>query len=354
MEGVLDTACFTIVQLVTAFLWLAVLTCPDKQLNYLFVKYLFNEDLVESFVSGLTFAPGLFQVLESKTPPTIAFFKTLAIIDGKYWGVYAIVLEKPGCIPLIYIGSGTHAESGIKTRMRCYDILYLIPLYMLNAMQDGYVITHKGYLCWMPIPSAINVPSARVKLVAVEGLFTFALWTLRAKTKYGYGMSHLCLWDREKLPYEGLCSHNTFSEGPLSGHDLTEAELLEKEAMYKKKKLESTHRYQAANPEKVKDTQKRVTKKAKDQKRYVCRVCKTIYGNNPDLQRHLETDRHAGRVVIVEKMLWGTFVEPELWCGTCLTSFTRKESKAEHLEGKRHATQVKLVAEWLLEDANIS
>lgn len=69
------------------------------------------EQLLSS--TSLASAPGLFEVLQASTPPTVSYFKSLPTDCKKLWAVYLLVLEKLSCRPKIYIGSGTDAKSGI-------------------------------------------------------------------------------------------------------------------------------------------------------------------------------------------------------------------------------------------------
>jgi hypothetical protein len=62
-----------------------------------------------------TFAPGLLEVLNSQTPPTIAYFKSLPLQTVRLWARYVLVPENAGSRPKIYIGCDTESRSGIST-----------------------------------------------------------------------------------------------------------------------------------------------------------------------------------------------------------------------------------------------
>lgn len=55
----------------------------------------------------ISFAPGLFDVLRSKAPPTAAFFRSLPLLREDLFAVYPILLEKTGHEPKNYIINGT-------------------------------------------------------------------------------------------------------------------------------------------------------------------------------------------------------------------------------------------------------
>ena len=56
-------------------------------------------------------------------------------------------------------------------------------------------------------PSAVDVPVLRALFVALEAIFAFVFWAIKAKREYGHGLAHICPWDRGTLEYDGLCSH---------------------------------------------------------------------------------------------------------------------------------------------------
>jgi len=152
-----------------------MLTTPTKQKHAIFGNVLSSRGVLESVMStlGVTFAPGLFEFIKGTAPPTIAYFKTLPTACHRRWAVYLLVLEKQGCRPKIYVGSGTEARSGVSIRLDNYDKDVLVAAHVVKAFEDGYKITHKGLLCWADIPTAAMVPVARVLFVAMEAAFTF-------------------------------------------------------------------------------------------------------------------------------------------------------------------------------------
>jgi hypothetical protein len=91
------------------------------------------------------------------------------------WGVYAVVLEKAGCRPILYIGSGTNSSFGVGARFQHYDEGGHLPQYVSKALFDGFEITHKGLLCWIPMPIPAAVPSWRLLVCALEASIRAAM-----------------------------------------------------------------------------------------------------------------------------------------------------------------------------------
>jgi hypothetical protein len=72
----------------------------------------------------LSLAPGLMEVLRSPSPPSVAFLKGLPDCNKgsqpRQWAIYVLVFEKPGCQPLVYVGSGTDAKNRVRCRFSGY------------------------------------------------------------------------------------------------------------------------------------------------------------------------------------------------------------------------------------------
>jgi hypothetical protein len=122
------------------------------------------------------FAHGLLDVLKSGTP-TISYFKMLPLHLDKLWAVYLLDLEKAGHRPRIYVGSGTAQDTGVRSRMSCYDRRSRtgiptdgIPWHVEKSLQEGYAITPKGLLAWTSLPLASEMctpllrPCTRMRL----------------------------------------------------------------------------------------------------------------------------------------------------------------------------------------------
>jgi hypothetical protein len=52
--------------------------------------------------ASLSFCPGLLDAIQAAGPPAVSFFQNTPTHGRRRWGVYCLVLEKPGHIPLIY------------------------------------------------------------------------------------------------------------------------------------------------------------------------------------------------------------------------------------------------------------
>jgi hypothetical protein len=104
-----------------------------------------------------------------------------------------LALEKPFCVPRVYIGSGTTATIGVSHRMSTYTNLQVLPKYVAAALNEGYTITHKGLLLWAPIPSAADVPLLRAMFILLEATLTVVFWVVMSKIG---GWRLFCPWNR--------------------------------------------------------------------------------------------------------------------------------------------------------------
>ena len=181
------------------------------------------EQLLSS--ASLTFAPGLWKALYASTPPTVRYFKELNTNYKKRWAVYLLVLEKRSSRPTIYIGSGTNVKGGVSARPDQYDKGIYVPMRVARAMEDGYVIVHKGLLCSVPVPATAMVPILWVLFTALETTFTFIFRALFSKKDFGYGIVDICLWARDSLEYNSLYSYSPLMELPTGDHILSVEEL---------------------------------------------------------------------------------------------------------------------------------
>lgn len=138
-----------------------------------------NEQAILSLVQlcPFQFAEGLLDVLQSRTPPTIQYFKSLPLIAGKFWAVYVLVLEKAGQRARVYVGSGRDFSKGYLRRMETYDKRSAggrpdgIPALVEEALQDGFAITHKATLAWTPIPLTSEKSALHGLLLLIETFF---------------------------------------------------------------------------------------------------------------------------------------------------------------------------------------
>ena len=93
---------------------------PANLKNPIFATVLSAEDVPEQLLLDclVSFAPGLLDAVQATTLPTIGFFKNLPTDFKGLWAVYVLVLEKAGCRPMIYIGSGTERDRGVALRLQ--------------------------------------------------------------------------------------------------------------------------------------------------------------------------------------------------------------------------------------------
>ncbi len=282
----------------------AMLSGTDRaQKNLTLDKEFTSQDAMQSVMhsAGFEWAPGLLECLQSDTPPTIDWFKTLPM-HYSTWGVYVLVLEKDGESPRLYTSSGTSADIGVRKRMDVYDLrmellrLQLvdnsiedkpnskIPRFVEDSLAEGFIITSKGLLGWTPIPRPSEVWSLRCFVLVLEATFSMAFWTM--KSRKDYRMPHLSPWLLEAFTYEGLCSHFSINESiagtPTSGtpeeiNELAEERRVSKQALYIANKGPGVH---AANTKQYGDS-------ALEEQRYRCNVCDLIFRSNAKLQEHL-------------------------------------------------------------------
>ncbi|KAL2030755.1 hypothetical protein VTO58DRAFT_108109 [Aureobasidium pullulans] len=294
-------------------IWSLLSLTPPALKNPVFAMVLSSQKYVEQLMvdSLLRFAPGLLDAVHSKFPPLLAFFKSLPCpSDLILWAVYVLVLEKARCWFRIYVGSATDKKKGAKRRFQTYDDLApgTLPVYVQQAIDDGYTITHKGLLCWSPIPE----PSVRYVLrclyLVIEAAFAVVLWAMKSRTK-DYGLPHLCSWDTyDIIPYNGCCSHSSLTESPKGQTDgLTseqidalEASLLAKQAAAKKARYDG---HKASDPEAFKATRAQYAEAAKQHRlqnkltgRFACDTCGSTFGQQSELDFHNDCPKHIHAV----------------------------------------------------------
>ncbi len=138
--------------------------------------------------------------------------------------VYALLLEKRGCQTKLYFGSATKSQLGLYARLQEYDRGSHWPRLVQHAVDQGYAISHRGLLCWAPLPTAGQVPSARVRFVAVGAVFC-SMFFAAAETKLGALWTVFLPWRREIVAWLPLCTHTPLLERPQGVHDMTPEQL---------------------------------------------------------------------------------------------------------------------------------
>jgi hypothetical protein len=231
-------------------------------------------------------------------------------------------------------------------------------MYIKKALDEGYTIVHQGLLCWISIPTASLQPKLRLLFLALEATFAYVFWAMRTVTK-DYGMAHICLWDRDTLEYDGCCSHCSLNEGIRADFELS-TEQLEAQAFQKKeirtgkqadrnsnyhhRQMETNHaeyleenlarvvKYQAKDPEKIRNMARDNRANHRVNKTYSCELCKTACQSKSDLDIHLETRSHKKRANDLatkpHKCLPGNYGTDKL------------SNMNDHLKSKRHLKNV--------------
>lgn len=74
------------------------------------------------------------------------------------------------------------------------------------ALDNGYILTHMGYLAWLPLPTRYLAFPLRIIVLVLEATFTFFLWSIISRAKE-YGMPVIRPWPKGQMEYDGLCTH---------------------------------------------------------------------------------------------------------------------------------------------------
>lgn len=173
----------------------------------------------DAFVSasasaGFLFCPGLLDVIQSAAPEE-SWFKSVSLnifadlddIPYKSWGIYIHVFIKPGYEPLIYIGSATASQMGIRACFKDYRLLHSVSQEVLNAVKEGDQLDHTVILGHCPIPQPADRPLIRGVCLALETVFSAIFGSMFSKTAdYGHLEAH-SVWDPEELPWGGGAMH---------------------------------------------------------------------------------------------------------------------------------------------------
>jgi hypothetical protein len=345
----------TLLQFIMIATWTCLLETPNKNKNSLFVRFFQSREDVENILSTLSmsFAPGLFEVLVCTTPPLFDFFKTLPTPTTKCWAVYAISLEKDDSRPRLYVGVATEHSSGVYHRFKQYDLGCQVPAYVQAALDEGYIVVHKGLLCWVPIPTAGSVPMTRLVFYALEATFAFMFWALYGdKTQH---MSHLCLWDNTELEYDGCCSHSSLQDPIRGNFDLSADELeaihaerkrLDRQrhavisrnwhykqmetnyADYMDRAVERTRRSMAKHPDRANANRILRKQKALNEETYACKRCNVNLKDAESWRHHLQTAKHRGQKY--------TEADRTFKCKPCKKSYPTKTGLTSHKLSRGH------------------
>lgn len=339
--------------------WNCLCDTPFMGKNVLFARFFTSLDMLTEIASAasLCFAPGLLDVVQAAAPPSITFFKSLPTDTFQRWAIYALVLEKDGCRPRLYIGSATNLTGGVRARLKQYDDGFLIPEYVQKSLDEGFVIEHKGLLCWISIPTASMAPIRRLLFFALEATFSFLFWAMKARLG-DYSMGHICLWGRFDMEYTGLCSHCCLNEAIIGDFDMTaeqlEAQAADKEAErvalkaenatnwhhkqmetnyadYMEDSLARVQKSRANNPGRDAKIQAARSQKAREEDTFPCTDCNLSYGKKQNLDIHLASERHR-RKVNGEQL--------EFYCDDCDLGYHNKSNLTRHNKSEKHKDNV--------------
>ncbi|KAM0391007.1 hypothetical protein ACHAQC_007186 [Fusarium culmorum] len=351
---------------ITEFIMILVWTCLANAsyhtTNILYAKFFTSLELITQLAheSGLQFAPGLLDIVQAPLPVTIRVFKSLPAPQLGQWGVYVIVLKKHGHRPKVYVGSGT-SKYGVHTRLNLYTngLTYRLPVGIVAAMEDGWMITHQGLLCWILMPAPALFPLNRLLFLALEATFGFAFWAMDSNRQY-VAMDKVCLWHPSDLEYDGICSHSALSESVRADFDLTEEELTahaaerEKRARelhainganwhyaqmaynydeYSSVAYEKNLRHRAEHPRRHTAQNAKYRSQAVIEKRYRCEECDISYTSMAILTRHYKTDKHKDRLL-------GLNNSHPFRCYVCNSTYPSFVNLCVHNESKTHKKNV--------------
>lgn len=270
------------------------------------------------------------------------------------------MLEKDGERTRIYIGSGTNSDTGLRYRWTQYDNKVVLPSGLVKAFADGFEITHKGLLCWIPMPKPAKVLMFRLLFLALECFFTYVFWTMRPDT-HDDGMRYICPWMASSIEYDSVDSHGSLVDHPQGDFDLTEEQLEAQaevaEAKFRLNKANCATNYhfkqmaenydeyignaidrkmksRALHPELDAIAQKTREDKNKADKKYHCSDCNLSYGRQNVLDDHYDTEKH-------KRMLKANRVGNANKCHLCNMPFARPNSLSRHRkESQLHARNV--------------
>ncbi|KAH7073806.1 hypothetical protein BKA63DRAFT_40801 [Paraphoma chrysanthemicola] len=308
---------------------------------------------------GCVFDASLLPILCSGSPPSILDIQTILGLrqpDKSWrdkWGVYIVVLEKPGCRPILYVGSSVNSQDGLHGRFADYFSATFrnVPRYVRRAIQNGYKVTYLAVPFYFVRPSnPVLLGFAQTLTLCVEHALTFRLWTMVGSWN---NCQSLALWKKDAQEYDGANSHScTFERRSLEDikpEDI--AQLLQERAERNKKKHDiwkATHQeeiraskkayqeehkeerktqkrdWNEANRDHVNEYNREVAKKNKESGKFICSGCQKPFGKQRELERHQDSEvackpkRDAARTA-------------RLTCGGCNKEFSQMANLERHL-----------------------
>lgn len=275
----------------------------------------------------LTCAPGLLETLKFPTPPSLEFFRSLPSPPVEpVWGLYLMLLEKPGCDARLYGGSGTRYSGGVQVRLRDYDKQELLPRLVKHYLALGYKITHRGLVCWCPIPSEFTSGTVRVRMIALEATLGYIFATV-PESSVDDIWGDLWPWDRSLVTWKPLCTHTAFNERPKGTHDMTEEEFVSfNEERRRINKIKANER----------SVSHRAKTRAQDLRGYLDRTLQN---------RMAWQQRNPERVLeIAASVRARNLASKKFFCETCQQALQSSHALKKHQDSKLHKEQVRLAA----------
>ncbi|THZ84656.1 heat shock 70 kDa protein [Aureobasidium pullulans] len=300
----------SIIDLFILVTWACV--SAGNYINYSFEHVLPSQPDVARLCSalGLVFCDGLFDLLQSASPPSVQWFLDLSsYIPLDVWAIYVLVLWK-----------------------------------LDAAVDNGYRIVHKAVLVHCPIPAAQFIPAYRVAMVAIEAAFT-ALFRGFINRNRLYGLPDVSPWPAFDFEYEALCSHSPLLEEPAGDLFYTAEQLIDK--AYKTQVRNQMYQQQygrdmRADPSdewkalvKSRNAQQAPNTKARQQAAIAagthrCNDCGINCRDGPELVRHLGTARHKQKIA----------GEDDHNCYICPQICKYKSAYVLHCKSARHKAAV--------------
>ncbi|KAK4961355.1 pyruvate carboxylase [Elasticomyces elasticus] len=361
---------------------------PSWYINPEFKVVLAEEFTAITSTTPLTFAPGLLDVLQSDTPPSMSFFDSLPTPGSKVWAVYAVVLKKAGCPDQLGIGSGTRVTGGAKARTNNYSnrTHAQLPRFVRMAYDQGYHLSHVGMLCWTPIPLPALVPRARLYFLSLESVFHCVFYSTYPKSMDDH-WTDMMPWPREAIPWGALNSHLPLMEGigellkatpkqleamatdrkartkartaKLSRQELYQRERGADRDAYLARARRETAAWKARNPEKVARQHAEQIARNKSSRRFYCKPCDKPFGDVTGLNVHLTSNLHKRKVAVANgeavtpqsssaarqrTLRVAARAEKRFYCAICNHFATGPRRLEIHKETARHKKKVAAAA----------
>jgi len=210
------------------------------------------------------------------------------------------VHTKPGCKPSIYVGSSVEASRGLRSRISSHERNLQPAKYAKQAVEAGYSLSHYTVLAHFQIPHSGNYKVGQLLVLATEAAFSLLFWSMITTTK-DYGFPRISHWDRESLPWGGLCSHNPLFDGTkYFQQDMSEEEIKAFREATRQKNLAYQNEYQKEYRKKLRATPgwkltqqlrnkkaapgtRQREKRARAEKKYYCEPCEVNCRNAASL-----------------------------------------------------------------------